>query len=147
MASEREQAATQAEIVINAQGTSTRNSLVPTWFWLVSGLVLAFAIYATTTSNVVMYFVALFAVTGGVRGMAVAVRRFRGIDVFSRISSAGVLVMPFVVVVGGLFILAGAGARWPHGVWVVVVASVLAALVSLAFGAAVNRISATRTGA
>lgn len=145
MASEREQAAAQAEVVINARRASERKSPVPTWFWLVSGLVLAFAVYATTTASVAMYFIALFAVTGGVRGMAVLVRRVRGVDVFSRIRSAGLLVMPLVIVVGGLFILAAAATRWPGFAWVVVVASVLTILATLAFGAAVNSLT-SRTG-
>jgi len=105
MASERDQAVSQAHAIEAAERAAHNRGAVPLWYWLILGLGIGLAIFALVLGNVVLSVIAVLAIGLGSRALTAGLARARGIRVFGIVGAAGWLVVPFVAVVGGIALL------------------------------------------
>jgi len=140
MASERDQAVSQAQAIEAAERAARDRGAVPLWYWLILGLGIGLAIFALVLGNVVLSVISVLVIGLGSRALTASLARARGIRVFGIIGAAGWLAVPFVAVVGGIALLSFHFIQNNEIAWAGASAFLLSLAATCAFGLGFDRL-------
>jgi hypothetical protein len=140
MASEQDKAAAEAQEIAHAQTAATKRAAVAWWYWGLAGAGVGYVGFALSSGNFALSIAALLVIGVGSPLINAALTRVRGIRVTSVIGSAAWLFVPYVVLIGGVYLLTftvmkASGQWWPG-----IPTATIAIVVTVAFGLGVERV-------